>query len=43
MIMKRFVSIVAKKQKYAKHHKYKRGKFVNFDPSLGTNGKRGKQ
>ncbi len=43
MIMKRFVSIVAKKQKYGKHHKYKRGKFVNFDPSLGSNGKRGKQ
>jgi len=43
MIMKRFVSIVAKKQKYGKNHKYKMGKFVNFGPSLLSNGKRGKQ
>lgn len=34
---------MAKKQKYGKHHKYKRGKFVNFDPSLPSNWKRGKQ
>jgi hypothetical protein len=43
MIMKRFVSIVAKKQKYGKNHKYKMGKFVNFGPSLPSNGKKGKQ
>jgi hypothetical protein len=42
MIMKRFVSIVAKKQKYGKNHKYKMGKFVNFGPNLLSNGKRGK-
>ncbi len=43
MIMKRFVSIVAKKQKNGKNHKYKMGKFVNFGPSLPSNGERGKQ